>query len=249
MIRLPLLVATVGLCLSSAWAAGPQDGTVNNKTTANARPVFGALDPIQLNQVQAVSRAVLAAKGSTSTSLEEEGLLAELHGLAGSVEQALQLNAANNNPKLAPTSALSESAGALGEPSRPAKLTDLLGPHVARLHERRAAINNLSVAGDEVQQQAVAHVQHLAVRAGALEQLVQDALSASDDQERFARLTDLKKQLRPRNLAEFWQDREAEATEAAEKTGAAVAVPAPTPTMTTLTQHRTGLDDLRRGKH
>lgn len=246
MIRLTVLVASVGLCLSSAWAASPQAGS---KPIPKVRPVFGALDPVQLSQVQAVSRAVLAVKGSTLTSIEEEGLLAELHSLAGSVEQALQLNAVNNNPKLAPTTALSESVGAPGVPSRPARLNNLLSPHVARLHERRAAINSLPVVGDEVQQQAVAHVQHLAVRAGALEQSVQDALNATDETERFARLTDLKSQLRPRNLAELWQDREAEAALAAENTGAAAALPASTPTMTTLIQHRLGLDDLRRGKH
>lgn len=238
-----LCVMAMGLCAVTAWAAGSHAAKTAVPPTSAALPVFGPLDATQLSQVQAVSQAVLAAKGSQRPSAEEEALRAELHGLAGSVDQALQLTGGKNNVSIATTGGAAESADAQDVSSR--KVSNLLGPRVASLHERRAAIDSLSASGDETQQQAVAHVQRLSQRVGDLEQSVQEAINTSDDAQRNARLTNLKKQLQPRTLAEWWQDRDEEAAMAA---GTAV-LPASTPTMTTLTQHRPGLDDLRRRKH
>lgn len=232
-----LLATTLGVCLATAWAAGPVPPTV-------ARPSFGALDAAQLSQVQQVSRAVLAAKNAQQPSEEETALQTELHGLAGAVDQALQLN---KNVSLSLTSDDGNTRAAAAARSRPMRASDALSPTIASLHQRRAAIEALPASGDDARQQAVAHVQHLSLRAAQLEQSAQTALSTTDDGERFERLAALKKQLHPRTLGDEWQTREADAAEKAATTGATL--PTPTPTLTTLTQHRLGLDDLRRAKH
>lgn len=85
MLCFPALLLALGLGAPGMLHAAPQ-----NTSPSATRPVYGALDSTQINQIKGVSRAILAAKGSQQSSAEEQALLNELHNLAASVNQALQ---------------------------------------------------------------------------------------------------------------------------------------------------------------
>lgn len=240
MIRLSTLLLALGLGAHAAMlhADGSQD---TMKPTA--RPVYGALSADQLSQIQGVSRAVLAAKGSQHSSVEEQALLDELHQLSASVDQALRFTptslSLSTTVGSASTSVQPENAG----PMRQDKLKERLTPTLARLRQRRQEIDALP-PGNGANQAQIVHVQWLSTQAGLLEQSVRDALSVAGDAERFARLAKVRQQLRSRSPGEWWEDREAQAL--------AAGTPSPlpvTPTLITRTRHRLGLDDQHPGKH
>jgi hypothetical protein len=209
----------------------------------SAKPIYGALPADQLQHIQAVGRAVLAAKSTQQASAEEEALRSDLHALYSSVDGALQVN----NHKLRLSLAAdthADLAVAGGSHANQNRIGDLITPQLTRLHARRAAIEQLA-SDNESSKAQITHVQRLAQTAGHLEQSVQDALALSGDAERYARLAELRQLLRPRSPEEWRNDRESEAIDSGEAKGFS----APTPTLVTQTQHQRGLDDLRSGKH
>lgn len=239
MIRLPILLSVLGACTGSAVASGTDPAM----PPVSAKPVYGALTAGQLKQIQAVGRAVLAAKSGQQASAEEEALRSDLHALAASVDDALQLK----TPKLSMSVATDTHADlAVAGVSRAnqARIDDLITPQLTRLHERRAAIEQLAT-DDEASKAQITHVQRLAQTAGHLEQSVLEALALPDDAERYARLAELRQRLRPCSPEEWRNDREREAIDSGEAKGFS----APTPTLVTQTQHQRGLDELRSGKH
>jgi hypothetical protein len=244
MIRVPALLLALGLgAPGMLHAAGSQ-----NTSSSTTRPVYGALDATQINQIQGVSRAVLAAKGSQQSSAEEQALLNELHNLSASVNQALQFTPPTSL-SLSVSGTASAEASTTVQPgnagsARQSQLAVLLNPALDRLSQRRQQIDAMS-SNDEATQTQIVHLQRLSMQAGLLEQAVRAALSVADDAGRYAQLAQIKQRLRSRSLQEWWQDQEAQALAA----GNPSPIPATTPTLTTLTKHRPGLDDLHSGKH
>ena len=231
------------LYAASAWAGSPAKPAA--VPAPNALPQFGPLNAAQLAQVQAVGQAVLAAKGNVPpASAGEQALLTELHALADSVNRALRLNSGKVTLQLTTPGA---GAANVMTATPSSQANDVIAQRVARLHERRAAIDSLPVSGDDARQQAVTHVKTLSQRAGLLEQAAQEALSEPDNSRRHALLLALKRKLQSRNLAEWEQDHDAMAADVADANSAA-SILRPTPTLTTLTQHRRGLDDLHSKK-
>ncbi len=242
-IRFPALLLALGLGAPGMLHAAPQ-----NTPTSATKPVYGTLSATQISQIQGVSRAVLAAKGSQQSSAEEQALLNELHNLSASVNQALQFSPSTSlslsvsvaAPGAAPATVQPDNAGQ----ARQSQLAALLSPGLARLSQRRQEIDAMS-SNDEATQTQIVHLQRLSMQAGLLEQAVRDALSVADDAGRYVQLAQIRQRLRSRNLQEWWQDQAAQALAA----GKPSPIPAATPTMTTLTKHRPGLDDLHSGKH
>jgi len=234
----PFLILFLGAHAGLLQAAGPQ------VVSPNVKPAYTALDVSQRNQIQAIGRGLLAAMGNQQASAEELALLESLHGLAGSIEQALQAPQPTLNPKIDPNNTAPEaSASEAPKSPRRAQLDRQLRPYIERLRQHRQQIEVLS-AGDDDTQKKIARVQGLVRHAGALQQSLDEALSVEDDADRFARLTDLKQRLRSRSLDEWRQQQKDEALQ-----NRASVPETDTPTLTTLIQHRTGLDDLRTRKH
>jgi hypothetical protein len=237
-----LATLILSLLATPTWAvSAAAPNPAHAASAATARTIYGPLDAAQLGQIRAVSRAVLSAKAGERSTIEENELLGELHGLAASLDQALVLNAASAQLKVVPASSSSAAAPTIETSSRKTTVNTLLTPHLARLHERRAALIALSASGTEAQQQSVLHVQGLSQRMGGVEEALQKALAVSDDVQRGARLGELRKQLEPRTLAQWWEDRHVEAANAK---GTAV-LSESTPTITTLIRHRPGLGSAR----
>ena len=236
MIRFFVTLLTIGLVAPGVLhAATPQN---------TARPVYGALDAAQLNQIQTVGRSVLAAKGSQQSSVEEQALLSELHNLSASVDQALRFTPPTSLSLESTPGAAASASVKQGNPSstHQERLKAQLVPELDRLSQRCQQIDAMS-SRDEATKTQIIHVQHLSTQAGILEQSVRDALAVTDDAERFTRLAQIKQRLRSRSLQEYWNDREEEAVASGKP------LPAKTPTLTTLTKHRPGLDDKTQWKH
>lgn len=241
MMRISTFMLAFGLATPGMlYAASPQ----NPQPTE--RPVFGPLSADQVSRIQGVGRAVLAAKGSQQSSAEELALLNELHNLSASVDQALKFTptAPSLSVSVAPESAQSGNAGS----TRQDKLNTQLTPALDRLRQVRQGIDAMS-SGDEATQTQIAHVQRLSTQAGHLEQAVRDALSVTDDADRYAQLAQINQRLRSRTMGELLQDKKKKDKQQAISAGKAYVASPETPTLTTLTQHRQGLDDLRTGKH
>lgn len=240
--RLTALLLTLGLGhYSGSLYAAPAQGEAPAST---ARPVLGALNAGQLSQIQVLGRAVLAAKGSQQASSEELALQNDLHTLAASIDQALKVSQPSLTLSIAKPAAgatgVSTNAQSDASKVRRAQTDNKLNTQLANLHRHRQNINALVPAGDETSRERIGHVQQIAKRIEPIELSVQEALAEPDDAKRFAKLVALKQKLRPRSLGQWWRDQEEEARLA----GTAAPLPPTSPTLTTLTQHRAGLDDV-----
>lgn len=225
---------------SAAHSAEPANGQ------SSARPALGALDAKQRSQIQGIGQTLLAAKGSRVPTTEEKALLDALHGLATTVDQALTLNAPSIQIAASAdkTGDTISTQGMQSKPTRQTKTRSLLDPLVTRLRQHRQNIETLPDSKDDVTQVKVVHAKALARQAGALERAVSDAMAIPDDAARFARLAEIKQRLRPKTLDEVLRDQAADPAPASQSAPAS----GPAPTLTTITRHRSGLDDLAAGK-
>lgn len=231
-----LLITGLGTHAGLLYAAAAQ----GNAPLPAARPVYDPLNEAQLNQIQAIGRVVLAAKGGQQVSSEELALQSDLHNLAASVDQALRISQPSISLTVAGAAGSTTHSQSGTRSTRRAGIDSQINAQLANLHQHRQNIDALIPGGDEARQQRIEHVQQLSRQAAPLEQSVQDALAEPDDAQRITKLADLKQKLRSRSLGQWWQDREKDARLA----GKPSPLPPTTPTMTTLTHHRAGLDDV-----
>lgn len=219
----------------SAIPRGPAQAASAVPTDVHAKPTFGPLQAGQIEQIQSLGRAVLAAKHSQQPTEQEQALVGELHALSHEVDQAIQPHEGKVELHSGESPSLSASA------AKPAGdlLRNRLQPHLVRLHERRTALSDY--AGSLQSQTSEAHqtrMQHLSDRANEIEQAVQSAM-ALPEEERHAKLVELSDRLKPRSQYELRQQH-ADAPAHSEKAASAIDLDRPTPTLTTLIQHRPG---------
>lgn len=232
-----MLALTVGAYAGLLQAASPSE------TPSSAKPIYGPLSAELRGQIQAIGQGVLSAKAAQQPTAEELALLQTLHGLAASLDQAIKFTQPMLKPQL--NLGAGPSAPATHDTLRYANRTKLdaqVGAKLDQLRQQRRDIDALP-AGDATGPDRAGHLRHLSEQAGVLQQDVENALALADDNERAARLRDLRQRLQSRTLAEWWQDRKDEAQQ--------VGTPLPaadTPTLSTQIRHRRGLDDVRKTK-
>ena len=229
----------VGLFLmTSLTLAVAGSGDTVAVTPANARPVFGKLDPTELGKIKAISQGVLTAQASMQVSPQEAAMLQSLHALSATlVQQAVR------TPHITLANGIGTGTGATPAQMRGQVERDnvegKLRPHLNALaqHVQSAQSHQAqSHAAGEDQQQS--RLLRLANTVGAITQDVEDALVIPDETARTHRLGELGQQLHSRTPAQWWAEQRARAI-AADLTD-----PLPdSPTLTTRAQHLSGLDD------
>ncbi|MET3124447.1 hypothetical protein AAKU67_004062 [Oxalobacteraceae bacterium GrIS 2.11] len=232
----------ISLLVLGASAATVEAANITTTTPPVTRPVFGPLNSTQQQQIQLISRAVLAAKSVPQGVVEEEQLRDQLHNLHDAIDTVLKPGSASRSSISIQSEA--KPGNQVTPQSAFSAASSRFAPSLSALHGLRMNVEQMR-PDENVNPILVNRVQRQSKLAAQVELDVTSALTMVNEADRYQKLAEIRNQLHAYSTDE-WR---AELLRRAVENGQLETPPAPTPTMSTLTKHQTGLAGIKPGKH